>query len=118
MILQRWGRETFLCEFAKIIIPIKRSKLLNVLSFLRIFFGGNPEVSDRDIQGETESHSHGGEKASPVVINCWQIGIQQKALGEKQALFCKYNTRRLFRKPEAKRQTFSEISSNDADIRK
>lgn len=60
--------------------------------FLEDFFGGNPEVSDRGIQGETESHSHGGEKASPVVINGWQIGIQQRALAEKQALFCKYNT--------------------------
>lgn len=53
MISLRWGREIFLCEFAKIIIPIKRSKLLNVLSFLRILLGGNPEVSDRGIQGET-----------------------------------------------------------------
>lgn len=67
------------------------------MPYLPLGFLSNPEVSGRGIQGETESHSHIGEKASPGVIDDWQIGIQQTALGEKQALSCNYNRRRLWK---------------------
>lgn len=62
---------------SQVMIPVPRSELINSISSSRIW----------RFQGETESPSHVGEKASPELINNWQIGMQQRALKERQALF-------------------------------
>lgn len=93
-VLAEVGRGDCFYLDSQVIIPVHRSTLRNSLSSSRIW--GSTQVSGRGIQGETESHSPAGEKASPEVISNWQTGIQQRALQERQTFFCNYHRWRLF----------------------